>query len=289
MSNVVDISKSSEGTDHENTLVGPMPMRFVIVEVLGASDTNALRKRWLSYGYQDVSPLWGNEKSVKSFAKSKKNIKRWSEFHADLAAVEAEWICLSGHHGRQFGNDGAMLDEGNSPEIKETGFFNDSYYHGRWSFASRFDDPFAEQNLLDVYLSTSNTEESFLRTWEKNPLYEKIHLECKGVIFWGCNTLFYRCSRMAYYKYFPNAVIIGMIDTTAGGLKAAKPVLKICDNRFFSNPPTDNSALANFCEELARSYYKPQGIGIQYQDRFWLYGSDKQVRMRKVDESQAWE
>jgi hypothetical protein len=263
-----------------NRVVVTKPITFLIIEMGSTADSNAFRNKWLSWGWEDVTPIYGKRKSVKAWP----NAKGWTEFKDACRSVEADWIFISGHHGRQYASDWRPPGDHRDDAVNfrsfnrqaEAGFFNNTYHHGQWDHAS-LAKPDEHKLEGSIYLSTTASGKNTPET--DNPFYGAPHPATKGVILSACNTLIYKHTRLALRKYFPNAIMIGTWSKTkVGGTAFSNPVLKGTDKQFFVSPPTDPAQIAHFTESIAKLHFaKSMGIGLQHGDKIWGTGEDKKA------------
>src|SRR5262249_38989796 len=160
-----------------------------------------------------ISPLWGDRPTVPTFKQDPAIIAQWPDFQHAMTQCEADWYYLSGHHGRQFEQDTERFTNNMEMNntLSRTGFFNEPYHVGRWHQAT-LEDPYKGESPSEVYMTTSDDDWGTGLGPEDNPLYNTPHENCKGLLLVGCNSLINRVTRGMLNKYFPNAVIIGLIS-----------------------------------------------------------------------------
>ncbi len=291
----IHVARSTPSHAIHNRAVVVKPVTFAIVELGDPPDARAFRQSWRGWGFKDVTPLWGKQ-GVKSFALVRSNIARWPEFKEALRSVEADWYFLSGHHGRQFASDwqNPVHESEEQQDLvkyrlanrqREAGFFNKAYNDGQFLHASR-NAPDEGKRPNSVYMTTTSEAGTIAKEYE-NPLFDRVHPQCKGVLLSGCNTLFMRQVRIAFRRHFPNAVILGTWDKTKErGLAFSNPILKVCGNGFFTNPPSTEEKIVEFVQKINRFHFAKQwGIGIQYRDSVWynrLHGAVFRIPVDKL-------
>lgn len=229
---------SSYGTVNSTTL------SIAFMEFLMDFDSNAMKSLWLSQGWRDISPLWGQQAGVPSFKSERSIIERWPEFQWEMTQVEADWYYISGHHSSQFITDlhrfdGDVLAFANEQE--KGGFFNEPYHVGRFELGSP-ESPLRGARSDEVFMdSTDDTWEGGRLGPEDNPLYNAPHDQCKGVMLVGCNSLLFRRARVLLSQYFPNAVVIGLISKEANTIGRIMDVIKPLGRDFFLDPKSSIS------------------------------------------------
>ena len=220
------------GTLNQKTLT------VAFMEFLSNSDSNSMKSLWLKHGFRDISPIWGNQANVPTFATSPSMIAQWPQFQEEMTGVEADWYYLSGHHGREFASDFSgggvtLLEHVNSQFY--VGFFNEPYHMGPWRRAS-VNDPKAGESSLDVYMTTSGDDWVYDLGPQDNPLYNAPHTNCKGVLLVGCNTLVYKQDRIMLNKYFPNALIMGLMSGENNSIRKIVKTSHGYGRKLFTNP-----------------------------------------------------
>jgi hypothetical protein len=235
-SNAPLMARQNSGSGGANTLDDDT-LDFAIMEFLMNSDSNDIKRIWRGYGFSDVTPLWGDKASVPTFQMDKRVIARWPEFQEAMASCEADWYYLSGHHGRQFSDDFDADDKwGHVANQKEVGFFNEPYHTGPWEKASA-SDPDKGRTDNDVYMTTSREGGGCEGLGpEDNPLYQSVHDSCRGVLLIGCNSLIYRHPRIMYNKYFPSAVVIGLVTGEGNSIAKVKRLNTKYGRSFWLDP-----------------------------------------------------
>ncbi len=217
------------GTLNQTTL------SVAFMEFLETFDSNAMKALMLSHGFQDVSPLWGQNSTVPTFKQDSATIRRWPEFQQAMTEVEADWYYVSGHHSRQYVADNDDLDGVDLYNRAEyAGFFNEPYHLGTWEHADR-ENPDEGRSANDVYMHTGS-DWVYDMGPEDNPLFTAPHEDCRGVMLIGCNTLSYRCSRIMWSNYFPNAVVIGLRTRESNAITKVLKLVKEYGRNFLLNP-----------------------------------------------------
>ncbi len=229
-------ARSAPGRKLVNTL-DKGGLTFGIIEMLDSRDSNFMKKVWLSYGFKDVSPIWGERTSVPTFKSRKSIIDQWPVFQGEFSDLKADWYYLSGHHGRQFALDDKGMDFLAHAGIqKEVGFFNHWYHEGTWEHASQAE-PTKGQRPLEVYMTTTAAAPGFPLGPQDHPLYTRVRDECRGVICISCNNLAYNACRKALVRFFPRAVIIGMVfKNSMDSMPLMRRLLSVCKKDFFLKP-----------------------------------------------------
>ncbi len=74
-------------------------LTIAFMEFLQESDSNMMKALWWSYGWPDISPIWGTRATVPTFKQDPAMISQWPDFQAQMTECEADWYYLSGHHG----------------------------------------------------------------------------------------------------------------------------------------------------------------------------------------------
>lgn len=217
--------------------VNSTTLSIAFMEFLLESDSNTMKSLWRSYGWKDISPLWGDRPTVPTFKHDPAIIGQWPDFQREMTQVEADWYYLSGHHGRQFDRDTERF--ANNMEmnntLSRTGFFNEPYHTGRWDRAT-LEDPYQGEDPQEVYMTTSEDDWGAGLGPQDNPLYNAPHEQCKGMLLVGCNTLANRQTRRMLNTYFPNAVIIGLISRETDALTKILNVIRPLGPQFFIDP-----------------------------------------------------
>lgn len=231
-----DMCRFASGLFGQGT-VNTKTLSIAFLEFLEDGDSNDLKSLWLSYGFRDISPLWGHQSRVPSFKDNPALIRRWPEFQREMMSCEADWYYISGHHGREFkvqGKQDSALYHYNSQ--KSTGFFNEPYHHGPWTYGSD-DNPTAHASANDVYMSmTTDGPGCEGPDPQDNPLYTSPHNDCMGVFLIGCNSMVYHYVRLKLVKYFPNALIIGLMGKEGAAMKKTQRVIQEYGREFFTDP-----------------------------------------------------
>ncbi len=229
-------ARSAKGRRAVNTL-NKGGLTFAIVEMLDNRDSGFIKKKWLKYGFTDVSPIWGRQTNVPTFKSQKSIIDQWPTFQSQLSSLTADWYYLSGHHGRQFGIDGSTSDTSTHvKDQKEIGFFNHWYHEGTWDHAAP-GDPLKGQLPLEVYMTSTRATPILPAGPQDNPLHARVRSECRGVICVSCNNLVYLTCRQALATFFPNAVVIGMVyKNSSDAMPLMRRLLKVCKKDFFIKP-----------------------------------------------------
>src|SRR5215510_12685443 len=126
MSQETEMSRQAAGVDTYGT-INSTTLSIAFMEFLSEGDSNMMKQLWLSYGWEDISPIWGNQRNVPTFKDSPAVVEEWPEFQRDMMQCEADWYYLSGHHGRQFAADADRFDSGLDLEnfLSRAGFFNE--------------------------------------------------------------------------------------------------------------------------------------------------------------------
>lgn len=225
------------GTLNQKTLT------VAFMEFLNNSDSNGMKSLMLKHGFTDISPLWGDQPTVPTFKSDPAVIARWPEFQQAMVYCEADWYYLSGHHGRQYAADYTpdltIYEHANSQYI--TGFFNHDYHHGLWEHASVYD-PHSHESPRDVFMKTSLGADFYEMEKTDNPLFVNVHSRCKGVMLIGCNTLIYKSARVAMSKYFPNALVIGLVSKENNSTRHILRVANKYGRKLFTNPESIDPA-----------------------------------------------
>src|SRR5262245_40347230 len=228
----VESGLNSYGTVNSTTLT------IAFMEFLMDFDSNAMKSLWLSHGWRDISPLWGQRPTVPSFKSDRVIIERWPEFQWEMTQIVADWYYVSGHHSSQFITDlnrfPGVLEFANEQE--KGGFFNEPYHLGRFEHGTP-GDPLRGEQPGEVFMdSTDDTWAGGRLGPEDNPLYNTPHENCRGVMLVGCNSLLFRRARVLLSQYFPNAVIIGLISKEANTITRIMDVIKPLGPDFFLDP-----------------------------------------------------
>src|SRR5271167_2139353 len=85
-----------------------------MVELADSADCNMRKRTWLSYGFKDVTPIFGSKSSVPSINGAV--VPQGCEMLKKLAKTAADWYMLSGHHGALYGRDyGLFTTDGQPP------------------------------------------------------------------------------------------------------------------------------------------------------------------------------
>lgn len=248
--------------------VNSTSLSIAFMEFLSDGDSNALKQLWLSYGWEDVSALWGSKRMVPTFKQDKAVIEKWPDFQVGMGDVEADWYYLSGHHGRQFaadlGPDDDMLDHFNTHE--NCGFFNEVYHSGRWEEADA-QNPYEHIRDLDVFMRTGNENYNGMAS-ETNPLYGTCHDNCRGIILVGCRGLAYKSARRMYNEYFPNAVVIGPVSKESTAIVKLLKVFKGYGRDFFVDPTQyDFEEVVKKLNPFLAMYDR---MALQYGGEMWM-------------------
>src|SRR5215813_8693079 len=85
--------------------VNSTDLTIAFMEFLLDGDSNMMKSLWRSYGWDDISPIWGDRPTVPTFKQDPRIIEQWPDFQSAMTECEADWYYLSGHHGRQFDRD----------------------------------------------------------------------------------------------------------------------------------------------------------------------------------------
>lgn len=238
MTRDADAARRARGSNAANTLDGS-DITFAFMEFLDPTDSNAVKRRWVRYGFRDVTPMWGQKPVVPTFDRQRKIIDQWPQFQSACESLDAHWYYISGHHGRQFGVDGEGEDNRVHYNTQaEVGFFNHWYHEGTWKKASPAE-PNKGERPLEVYMSSTTAPTSRPLGPRDNPLYLSPHPNCKGVLMISCNNLIYRQVRLAVHRFFPNAMVIAMLGkNSADAMPLINRFLRVCKKDFFKDPST---------------------------------------------------
>lgn len=259
MGDTVEMSRQAAGVEEQGT-VNTKTLSIAFMEFLSTADSNAIKSQWLSYGFKDVSPLWGDEAAVKTFKDDKATIARWSEFQQAMAGVEADWYYISGHHGRQFKSDGeGVAAYEHYRDQEHTGFFNEPYHMGVWHHDNP-DNPAEHASTDDVYMTMTEDDGGCDMGPTCNPLFQKVHSDCKGVLLIGCNSLIYSAPRKMLAKYFPNALMIGLMGREGNAMGRLLPVIQGYGREFFTNP--DSIDAEELAWKLNPGRFAPDKMGV---------------------------
>jgi hypothetical protein len=272
-SDAPQMSRQNSGSGGSNTLDDDS-LNVAFMEFLEAGDSNMMKARWLKYGFKDISPIWGGKPQVPSFKSDPKVIAQWPDFQSAMTEVEADWYYLSGHHGRQFASDGEDLDmREHAHTQKEIGFFNEPYHTGPWDKASA-SDPDKGRSGKDVYMTTSSDDWVYTLGPEDNPLYNSPHEGCKGVLLIGCNSLRYTATRVALTKYFPSAVIIGLMSRESNGISRVMKVADKYGRSFFKDPTSVDPYELNRTLNPFQGQF--DGMAVMHAGTLYLWKSGKE-------------
>jgi hypothetical protein len=245
---------------------------FAIMEFLENSDSNQIKQIWTKYKAKDVSPLWGTESTVKTFKKDKAVIDKWHDFQKQMKDVDADWFYLSGHHGREFASDNAgVAPADHQNNQKEIGFFNHVYHHHTWEKGLT-----GTADPLEVYMTTSNAPADATNLqYTDNPLYTRSRPAVKGVLLVGCNTLFYRNTRIALNTFFPGAVIIGLMSTESASILRISKLFEKHGKAFFDDPTTVPPA--DLVKQINTGKGSYDYMGVQYKNTLYACYDGKTV------------
>lgn len=255
MSGFASVARAALGALPVGTL-NQQTLSFAFMEFLSDRDSNSMKSLWLKHGFSDVSPMWGNQSNVPTFATNPGIISQWPQFQQEMQFTEADWYYLSGHHGRMYASD----FDGSQSEIEHVntqefiGFFNHVYHDGPWEQASVTN---AAKGVSDrdVYMTTSRDNEFYDDlTSIDNPLYSNVHNACKGLMLVGCNTLIYKHDRIMLNTYFPNALIIGLLSTENNSIRKILRVSQSYGRKLFTNSESIDP------EKLVRDLNPQMGI-----------------------------
>lgn len=238
MTRDADAARRARGRDTASTLDGS-DITFAFMEFLDPTDSNAVKRQWIKYGFKDVTPLWGHKSVVPTFDRKRSVIEQWPIFQEACTSLDAHWYYISGHHGRQFKIDGAGEDDRVHYNTQaEVGFFNHWYHEGTWKKAST-SEPSKGELPLEVFMSSTSAPTIRPLGPRDNPLYLSPHPNCKGVLMISCNNLIYRNVRLAVHRFFPNAMVIAMLGkNSSDAMPLINRLLNVCKKDFFKDPST---------------------------------------------------
>jgi hypothetical protein len=212
-------------------------LTIAFMEFLSNSDSNSMKSLCLSQGLRDVSPIWGHRGDVPTFKSDPGVIAQWPRFQREMTGVEADWHYVSGHHGAQFKKDKHLYAEAihQVNNHDRVGLFNHEYHEGRWTHAT-VDAPQAGQVAHEVFMFSSRDDWTYDLGPQDNPLFNHPHEQAKGVLLIGCNSLIYQASRRMWAKYFPNAVIVGLMSREGCSISQILPAVRRYGREFFTDP-----------------------------------------------------
>src|SRR5262245_11171299 len=111
MSRGVSLAERPTGALYNYNTVNSTTLAIAFMEFLLESDSNTMKSLWRSYGWEDISPFWGDRPTVPTFKQDPKMFEVWSDYQEAMTECEADWYYLSGHHGRQFKRDTERFDK----------------------------------------------------------------------------------------------------------------------------------------------------------------------------------
>lgn len=230
------MGRQCAGVDTYGT-VNSTTLSIAFMEFLSEGDSNLMKQLWRSYGWDDISPIWGHKATVPTFKQTPSIIAQWPDFQQQMTDCEADWYYLSGHHGRQFAADDDRFENGLdlANYLSRAGFFNEPYHMGRWHSAT-LEQPDKGQRKDEIYMTMSEDDWLYELGPSDNPLYNAPHENCLGVMLVGCNSLAFRSVRAKLNQYFPNAVIIGVISKEVAAINKILKVIKPLGREFFIDP-----------------------------------------------------
>ena len=290
MTDSASVSREHNGSGSTGTLDNDTTT-FAILEVLIPWDATNMKSQRRGYGFTDISPLWADKPQVPTFMSDPKVIARWPEFQAEFCGVDAHWYYVSGHHSRQFASDNTDDAEDDARWQKmlltnrATGFFNEPYHVGPWEHHVRTGDgPLPPNGPKDVFFHTARDDLEDPPHPRDNPLYHHVHSAARGVMMAACNTLTYTQARKLWAKYFPNAVIMGLLTReSCSSIQYAKIGQKF-GKKFYTEPYRED-----ITEDLVKLINpNPRNtefdrIGVIWKGTLWYRRKDKSVTSIPVD------
>jgi len=273
------------GRNTTNT-VAKAPITFAMIELADSADCNTRKSQWLSYGFKDVTPMFGKQSSVPSLNGGM--VAKGRDMLTQMKDVSADWYMVSGHHGAIYGTDYGLFTTNGAPdgtrvvnEEQYCGFFNEAYHESYWEHATRTDHdpaklPGVPANAIYVR-TTDAAPESIAAFDQDNPLFDATSWAPapKGIILSACNTLVYRSARRAWCTYFPNAVIIGPGARIASGTWVANAIAgaAMTNEAFWRDPQSilDQPGMcAELEKQLAQNFPRKKGIALIYKSTLYL-------------------
>jgi hypothetical protein len=274
---------------------------FAMVETADSADCNSRKNTWLGYGFKDVTPDFGSQATVPSLNGSQ--VAAGRTMLEKMAAIDADWFMLSGHHGAIYASDYTLLSGGSSKLDFDAimnnedfcGFFNESYHEGRWDHASRSDpdassNPPKTGNMTDlmtneIYLRTTAAATSPIASHvQDNPMVDRASGASaptpKGIILSACNTLIYKSARTFWNTNFPNAVIFGPVSRIASGTWVTNAIASAAmTNEAFWRDPQSILDQSGMCEKLEKQitagFPSSSKIGLMYKGTLYIPGKSQ--------------
>jgi hypothetical protein len=245
------------------------------MEFLLNADSNSMKRIWLQHGFKDESPIWGSQSIVPTFKNQRSVIEQWPDFQWQMQEVDADWYYLSGHHGRRRSADREGVDAPTHANTQQdVGFFNAHYHHGTWEGHAAKE--------LEVYMSTSTGPwDVYEHGPRDNPLHGQPHTKCKGLMLVGCNTLLYLSVRRMLLKYFPNAVIMGLMSTENSAITKILRTVRKHGRGFFVNPKSIEAV--DLCQQLNPTVGRVDRMGV-ISDGVLFFPTYGQIVMHSAEE-----